>query len=570
MSVDGPEREDWFSDVEAAREVESADAIAWNAAADFVVVGYGGAGVSAALEARERGLSVIAADRFDGGGATRINGGVFYAGGGTPAQADAGVEDSAAEMFNYLRLEAGGVVSDRTLRRFCETSVDTVRWMAGHGVKIGGRLYAHKTSYPHSSFYLYHSDNSLAPAYAAVAKPAPRGHRALVPAADTAVGYGVGLYDPLRAAAENAGVELLRAAEARQLVLDKQGRVLGAKFIQVRPGTKEAARYFRLQAKATALMLKLPPAFPGAGLAAWLAKRWFKQAHRIQQRIGVEIFVRGRRGLCLSTGGFIFNRRMVARYAPKYLKGMPLGTPGDDGSGIRLGQSAGGAVDRLHHVSAWRFINPPYAWARAMIVDGSGRRYVNEALYGASIGLEMVEHHGGVGWLILDARLREEAWAQVHDALILPFQKYPAMAAMLFGHRKAASLDGLARKCGFDARLFRAEVAAYNCAARGEAADRFQKAREDLSPIEAGPFYAVNLSIDAAFEPLAVLTLGGLKVDEDSGQVLGIDGKAIEGLYAAGRTAVGICSNIYVSGLSAADCVFSGRRAGAHAAGASA
>ena len=39
------------------------------------------------------------------------------------------------------------------------------------------------------------------------------------------------------------------------------------------------------------------------------------------------------------------------------------------------------------------------------------------------------------------------------------------------------------------------------------------------------------------------------------------------GLYATGRTAVGICSNSYISGLSLADCIFSGRRAGLHAAG---
>lgn len=37
-------------------------------------------------------------------------------------------------------------------------------------------------------------------------------------------------------------------------------------------------------------------------------------------------------------------------------------------------------------------------------------------------------------------------------------------------------------------------------------------------------------------------------------------------LYAAGRNAVGMCSNGYVSGLSLADCVFSGKRAGEHAA----
>ena len=60
--------------------------------------------------------------------------------------------------------------------------------------------------------------------------------------------------------------------------------------------------------------------------------------------------------------------------------------------------------------------------------------------------------------------------------------------------------------------------------------------------------------------------MGGLAVDEYSGQVKTLDGTGIEGLYAAGRTAVGIASNNYVSGLSIADGVFSGRRAGASAA----
>jgi 3-oxo-5alpha-steroid 4-dehydrogenase len=50
--------------------------------------------------------------------------------------------------------------------------------------------------------------------------------------------------------------------------------------------------------------------------------------------------------------------------------------------------------------------------------------------------------------------------------------------------------------------------------------------------------------------------------------VIRADGSDIPGLYAAGRNAVGICSHFYVSGTSIADCVFAGRRAGAHAAAA--
>lgn len=54
-------------------------------------------------------------------------------------------------------------------------------------------------------------------------------------------------------------------------------------------------------------------------------------------------------------------------------------------------------------------------------------------------------------------------------------------------------------------------------------------------------------------------TLGGLVVDELTGAVTTPAGAPIAGLYAAGRTAIGVCGNSYVSGLSLADCVFSGR-----------
>lgn len=60
---------------------------------------------------------------------------------------------------------------------------------------------------------------------------------------------------------------------------------------------------------------------------------------------------------------------------------------------------------------------------------------------------------------------------------------------------------------------------------------------------------------------------GGLMVDEESGHVVRETGEAIPGLYAAGRTAVGICSESNFSGLSIADTIFSGRRAAQDAMG---
>ena len=57
-------------------------------------------------------------------------------------------------------------------------------------------------------------------------------------------------------------------------------------------------------------------------------------------------------------------------------------------------------------------------------------------------------------------------------------------------------------------------------------------------------------------------TLGGLKVDELRGNVMRDDGTPIAGLYAAGRAAMGLPSNGYISGMSIADGIFTGRRAG--------
>ena len=62
------------------------------------------------------------------------------------------------------------------------------------------------------------------------------------------------------------------------------------------------------------------------------------------------------------------------------------------------------------------------------------------------------------------------------------------------------------------------------------------------------------------------ITLGGLRTDGLSARVLREDGAPVSGLFAAGRSAAGICAGGYVSGLSLADCVFSGRRAGRNAA----
>jgi len=557
----------WYSKVEAAECVTGADAVHWDETADFVVVGYGGAGTAAALQAAENGLDVIAVDAFGGGGATALNGGIFYAGGGTAVQHQAGVEDSVEEMVKYLRVETEGVVGDRTLRRFCEGSAETVDWLMRHGVKFdGSKVFTRKIFYPPAGYFLYHSDSSLAAVYQRIARPAARGHKYWHPPTNQATGFGIHMTRPLQASAERLGVRVLCRAEARQLVLSQDGAVLGLSVIQIPPHLPQAAQYREAQEKARALQLKLPSSMPGFGRLDRKAQRWWQLAEALQQQYGLRHRIRARHGVCLSAGGYIWNRPMVAAYAPKYVANMAMGSPGgDNGSGIRLGQTAGGAGVLMERMSSWRFINPPAAWPKGILVNARGARYVNEELYGAAIGRAMNEDNDGVGYIILDQALYRASWRETLIDNLFPFMRVPLALALLFQTRKARSLEALAKKLGFDAELFRDTVCDYNRGADGQQDDRFGKGASERHALREGPFYAVNVSAKSALFPCTAMSVGGLKVDEDSGEVRRADGSVIQGLYAAGRTAVGLCSNLYVSGLSAADCIFSGRRAAEHA-----
>ena len=115
-----------------------------------------------------------------------------------------------------------------------------------------------------------------------------------------------------------------------------------------------------------------------------------------------------------------------------------------------------------------------------------------------------------------------------------------------------------------DSDMLKASVEANNAADQGQAFDPLGKAPENCRSIATPPFYAINMDFGNRFATTLVFTLGGLVVDENTGAVKRVDGAPVGGLYAAGRTAVGLCSKGYLSGMSLADTVFSGRRAARH------
>ena len=325
------------------------------------------------------------------------------------------------------------------------------------------------------------------------------------------------------------------------------------------PSGKIAEQHKRLVTKGDSLQMLLPPAYPGASVLQFLGGLFIKRAEKIERNHRQVKYIQAKKGVCLSTGGFIFNRAMVKEYAPKYFAGMPLGTSNDQGSGIRLGQSVGGKTDHMDRVTAWRFLNPPLAFAQGMVVNKSGKRFCNEMVYGATLGDAMCESNEGKAYLILDTALFDDSKKQA--SIALPFQRDMARMLMYFNARKKSTIQEIANVYGIPEEDLSDSLQEYNQSAQNKASCKFGKAAEDVKELK-GPFYIMDISIDSKLAPLTTLTLGGLMVNEETGEVLDQNQNEIKGLYAAGRTAVGVCSNIYVSGLSIADCIFSGRRIG--------
>jgi 3-oxo-5alpha-steroid 4-dehydrogenase len=538
--------------VEPALVLDDPDVAHWDEVCDVLVVGVGLAGACATLRtAEDRSLSVIAIDRGMGGGASMLSGGIIYMGGGTRAQQEAGISDTPEAMAAYLSFETGDLIRKDTLGRFARASTSFQPWLESHGVRFGGPATDAKTNYPETES-LYFSGNETTTFGRALAEPAQRGHRAKPAKGGEPTGLsGQYLLPPLIASiARQPNCRFLRQSRAHRMILDSTGEIVGVEVLRLPPGFA-AWRHGKAYAMGTNMIIS----------ALRQAGRLHTAAAKIEAAHAKPIRIRVKKCVVLSAGGFTYNRVMMGKTAPAYLGSVPLGTIADDGSGIKLGMTVGAQVDKLDHISAWKFLYPPASWTKACSVGPDGRRLVNEELYGARTGEAVFEKGGGTGWLILDQPIQAVVLTEVAAMKKMFFQKVQFKALMNDYTVKADTLEALATKIGVPADTMTATLAAYNADIANGAPDALGKSEKLRQPIGTAPFCATSIGADLKLSPIPALTMGGLVCDEDTGQVLAPDGVAVPKLYAAGRTAIGICSNYYVSGLSLADCIWSGWRA---------
>src|SRR4051812_26858192 len=307
------------------------------------------------------------------------------------------------------------------------------------------------------------------------------------------------------------------------------------------------------------------------------------------RRDGAEVVVRARRGVILGSGGFEKNLEMREKYQPQPTSvDWTTGSQFNTGGGVLAGIAAGAQVDLMD--DAWwgpTIPLPSGPWfclaernlPGSIIVNQAGRRFMNEALpyveavheiyRGEATGVPHVP-----AWMVLDQRYRN----RYLFAGLSPRQSFPGRWYKNGTVRKAATLEELAEQIGVPPGALTETVDRFNGYAssgvdedfhRGESAydkyysDPTVKPNPSLHTIDQGPFYAVKIV------PGDLGTKGGLVTDEKA-RVLRPDGSVIKGLYAAGNVSSAVMGNTYAGpGATIGPAMVFGYLAAEHIAGSS-
>ncbi|MCV7343455.1 FAD-binding protein [Mycolicibacterium rhodesiae] len=481
-----------MSGLEIPATVAASDVTAWSDEVDVVVIGFGIGGGCAAVSAAAAGARVLVLERAAvAGGTTSMAGGHFYLGGGTAVQQATGHTDSVEEMYNYLVAVSREPELDK-IRAYCEGSVEHFNWLEELGIAFERSYYPEKAVIQPNTEGLMFTGNEKVWPYKNMAVPAPRGHKVPVPGDTQGAAMVIDLL--LKRAAE-LGVQIRYETGATNLVVE-DGAVVGVSW-------KKFTETGSIRAKA----------------------------------------------VVIAAGGFVMNPEMVAKLTPKLAeKPFVLGNTYDDGLGIRLGESVGGATKHMDQIFITAPVYPPSILLTGIIVNKEGKRFVTEDSYHSRTSGFVMDQPDSAAYLIVD-----EAHMQRPEIPLITF---------IDGWETVEEMEAA---LGIPTGNLVETLNSYNeHAAKGEDPE-FHKQPEFLAPQDKGPWGAFDLTLGKAM--YSGFTVGGLATDVD-GEVLRADGSVIPGLYAAGACASNIAQDGkgYASGTQLGEGSFFGRRAGTHAA----
>ena len=522
-------------------------------AADVVVVGAGGAGMTAALASRARGLDTVLIEKsaYFGGSTARSGGGVWIP--GNYALKAAGQDDPLEDSKLYLDSIVGDVVPKVRRDTYLDRGPEVMDFIRE---KTPLRF-------------------TWVPQYADYHPEAPGGR----PAGRSA--------EPIPMDARFLGEELQRLhpqytkapanlivtqADFRKISLGV--RTLRGPITMVKVLLRRAVSLVRGQkmyAMGNAIAIGLRQGLIDAGVPVHydteLRDLVLEDGRVVGVRVlrdGAESVIRARRGVILGSGGFEKNLELREKYQPRPTSvDWTTGSQFNTGGGVLAGIAAGAQTDLMD--DAWwgpTIPLPSGPWfclaernlPGSIIVNQAGRRFMNEALPYVEAVHEIYRGEAtGVGhvpaWMVMDQRYRN----RYLFAGLSPRQPFPGRWYQHGTVRKAATLEGLAAEIGVPADALLETVTRFNGFAgtgvdedfhRGESAyDKYYsdprvKPNPSLHTIDRAPFYAVKIV------PGDLGTKGGLVTDERA-RVLRPDGSVIPGLYAAGNVSSAVMGRTY-------------------------
>lgn len=561
--------------------------VSWDHVVDFLAIGSGGGGMTAALVAHDQGLQSLVLEKTDQyGGTTAMSGGVVWVPDNHLMKAE-GIDDSAEEGLAYLRQVVREGADEARLTAYVEQAPQMLRYLEQHS-RVRFRAAVQYTDY-----------------YAELPGGKPGGRsldnrpfkRRLLGSEEAHIRLPTA--EPVM---NRFSLTAIEAHDVLNSAFHRVRIILTRLFLYYLDIPSRLAR--RRDARMTlgqALVGSLRVSLMDRAVPLWrnttvteLVQENGRIVGVVAEREGKIVRIQARKGVLLAAGGFAQQTEMRRRYQQA-----PIGnewtnaSPGDTGDGIRLGESAGAELSLMH--AAWwtpTFILPDGTPEALIIgkslpgcifVNSAGRRFVNEAApYEDVVKGQYAAHAETPGipcYMVFDARYRREYTignSRILPSKIMPDDKIPEAYVRAGFLKKGETLRHLAGKIGVDADGLETEIARFNRFAETGRDDDFHRgeSRQDryysdprvqpnptLAPLQEAPFYAI------AIYPGDLGTKGGLRCN-DKAQVLNMQGQPIPGLYATGNCSAAVMGNSYPgAGATIGPAMTFGYIAARHAAG---
>ena len=259
------------------------------------------------------------------------------------------------------------------------------------------------------------------------------------------------------------------------------------------------------------------------------------------------------KSVILATGGFGANLDMVTQYKPELAGFMTTNAAGAQGQGIEMATAIGaGTVDmdqiQIHptvEANTAALITEGLRGDGAILVNANGERFVDEVGTRDVVSAAEIAQPGSYSWLIVD-----QAMADASSVIQGYIKK---------GYTKTgATYEELAKELDVDPATFANTMETWNGYVEAKNDPDFGRT-SFANPLNNGPYYAIKVTAGVHH------TMGGVTINSAT-EVLKEDGTVIPGLFAAGEVTGGVHGANRLGGTAVADFVVFGRIAGESAA----